>query len=375
MPPQQASPQQASPNPPSAGQALPPRTRRKKLPKPLPPTHCLNCGTPATGKFCAECGQENEDQTVAVKLLARDLLSDVASFDSKLLRTLVPLVVRPGFLTNEYNAGKRVCYLSPFKLYLTLSVLFFLVLPLTQHGSLVNTTTLDSAPAQAGAALHSARQTAAQIQADKDYQDAQAELKSAIQDDAPGLKVAPPHGRAMLLVGHSSYDLTHLPVTVEAYNAQQRDLRQAPDPKLVQYLKRQIIKVKQSPKSLSDALLDYIPKMMFVLLPAFALSLKLIYLRSKRFYIEHLVFSLHLHAFLFLLLTLLLLVDFAAPRAAAATPLAVIAALLYPYFAMRVVYKQSWGKTFLKYVLLALNYLILAAFMFLTALAAAFLFI
>ena len=348
-----------------------PKIGRKKKPR---PDHCLNCQTPATGKFCAECGQENEDQTVAVKLLARDLLSDVASFDSKLLRTLAPLIIRPGFLTNEYNAGRRVRYLSPFKLYLTLSVLFFLVLPLTHHASLVNTTTFTSAPAKAGTALRSAQQTAAPIKADQDYQDAQADLKEA-QDDAPGLKFAPQHGRATLSLGKSSYDLTHLPATVEAYNAQQRDPRQTPDPKMVQYLKRQIIKVEQNPKSLSDALLDYIPKMMFVLLPAFALSLKLIYLRSKRFYIEHLIFSLHLHAFLFLLLTLLLLVYLAVPRAAAALPLAVIAALLYPYFAMRVVYKQSWGRTFLKYNLLAFNYLFLVTFTLLGALAAAFLFI
>jgi len=291
---------------------------------------------------------------------------------------------------------RQACPLPvPFKLYLTLSVLFFLVLPLTHHASLVNTTTFASTPAKAGTTLHSVRQTAARIQADKDHRDAQADLKDAQADlkdaqadlkdaqddapvlvDAPGLKLAPEHGRATLSLGKSSYDLTHLPATVEAYNAQQRDPRQTPDPKLVQYLKRQIIKVEQNPKSLSDALLDYIPKMMFVLLPAFALSLKLIYLRSKRFYIEHLIFSLHLHAFLFLLLTLILLVELAVPRAAAAaTPLAVIAALLYPYFAMRVVYKQSWGKTFVKYNLLAFNYLFLAAFTFLGALAAAFLFI
>ncbi len=361
-----------------ADQAKPLKTRRKKPPKP-PPTHCLNCGVAATGKFCAECGQENEDQTVTMKLLARDLLSDVASFDSKLLRTLVPLVIRPGFLTNEYNSGKRVCYLSPFKLYLTLSVLFFLVLPLTHQASLMNANTLASAP-RAATQVQANQVQANQVQANQDYQEAQADLKDAQDDapvlaDAPSLKIAPEHGRAMLSIGKSSYDLTHLPTTVAAYNAQQQDPRHMPDPKLVQYLKRQIIKVKQNPKSLSDALLDYIPKMMFLLLPAFALSLKLIYLRSKRFYIEHLVFSLHLHAFLFLLLTLSLLLDLALPRAAAALPAAVLAAVLYPYFAMCVVYKQSWGKTFVKYNLLAFNYLFLVTFTLLGALAAAFLFI
>jgi hypothetical protein len=141
----------------------------------------------------------------------------------------------------------------------------------------------------------------------------------------------------------------------------------------MQYLLRQIIKIKQNPRSLSAALLDDIPKMMFVLLPAFALSLKLIYLRSKRLYIEHLIFSLHLHAFIFLLLALFLTIKAAAPHAAAVTPIAVIASLLYPYLAMRTVYKQSWSKTFVKYSLLALNYFFLLIFTLLGALAVAFL--
>ena len=333
-----------------------------------------------TDNFCGHCGQENEDQTIGIKFLAHDVLSSIASFDSKLLRTWVPFTVRPGFLTNEYNAGRRVHYLSPLKLYLTFSVLFFLLLPFTRHASLVDTSTLASTTAK----TKLARQTAAAqvnsaVNSDEDLKDAQsdlkAEVKAEVKDDAPSLKLAPSHGGATLSVGRSTYDLTHLPATVAAYNAQQNDPHHAPDPQSIQYLKRQIIKVKQNPKSLSDALLDYIPKMMFVLLPAFALSLKLLYLRSKRFYIEHLIFGLHLHAFLFLLLTIFLLVDFAAPHAAAAAPVAVCVFLLYAYRAMSVVYKQSWSKTLVKCSLLAFTYLFLLLFAFLGVLAAAFLFL
>ena len=89
---------------------------------------CLNCGTAATGNFCAECGQENKAHAVSLGLLLADLLAEVASWDSRLLRTLLPLLLRPGFLTNQYNAGRLVRYLSPLKLYLTISVLFFLLL-------------------------------------------------------------------------------------------------------------------------------------------------------------------------------------------------------------------------------------------------------
>ncbi len=101
--------------------------RKTKTPRPRP-DHCLNCGAATEGNFCAYCGQENKDHTVALKPLLHDLLAETISWDSKLLRTVVPLLGRPGFLTNEYNAGRRVPYLSPLKMYLTVSVLFFLLL-------------------------------------------------------------------------------------------------------------------------------------------------------------------------------------------------------------------------------------------------------
>src|ERR1043166_8740446 len=99
------------------------------MPKQLPRLEkCLNCGTEVHGNFCSNCGQEAEDQTVAFRLLLSDVAAEVASFDSKLVRTLKPLVFRPGFLTNEYNSGRRAAYLSPLKMYLVMSVLFFLCL-------------------------------------------------------------------------------------------------------------------------------------------------------------------------------------------------------------------------------------------------------
>ncbi len=336
----------------------PPLSRKAKHPTRPRPTHCLNCGHPTDDNFCPHCGQENEDETVTLKLLVTDFLSDLASFDSRLFRTLIPLVVRPGFLTNEYNVGRRVRYLSPFKLYITMSVLFFVLLPLTHHGSLIHI---------------GDRKTAAQSSDPKTIKETNVQIKEAnteLKDVGLHVNIAAPHANSakILTLDNQDYDLSHLPKTVEEYNARQRDPRYTHDSRAMQYLFRQIIKVRQSPQALSQALLDYIPKMMFLLLPGFALSLKLVYLRSRRLYIEHLIFALHLHAFIFLLLSLTLLIHSSPFYCAVALIL-----LLYPMIAMRVVYKQGWIKTFIKYNLLACNYLFLLTFALLGAAAVAFL--
>ncbi len=185
-----------------------PKIGRKRKPR---PDHCLNCGIPATGKFCAECGQEIKDHSVALGPLLSEGLSELASWDSKLLRTLVPLLFRPGFLTNQYNTGKRVPYLSPVKLYLTLSVLFFLLLSWTHPAAKF-------------------------VQA----------YPGAIKIDSDGSK----------------------PARLEAVHAHSRTAFE-------RAMERGAARANQSPQMLIASLLSGIPKMMFFLLPLFAATLKL----------------------------------------------------------------------------------------------------
>ncbi len=284
----------------SAGQALPPKTRLKP-PKP-PPTHCLNCGAAAMGKFCADCGQENKAHSISLGPLLSEGLTELASWDSKLLRTLVPLLIRPGFLTNEYNAGRRVPYLSPLKLYLTVSVLFFLLLSWKNP------------------------------------------LENAVVISSDGL--------------HTSTSSSHTPAAAGTRTNTNVLIEGA--------MARRLLRAKQNKTGFVSALLSDIPKMMFFLLPLFAVSLKLLYLRTKRLYVEHLTFLLHVHAFGFLLLAPLLLVH---PHWLAGV--VCVALLVYVLAAMRVVYKQGWPKTVVKFSLLSLGYSVLLALCFAGAALAA----
>lgn len=292
--------------------AKPPRfalPRLKQKPPRPRPEQCLNCGRMADGNFCAFCGQENKDHTVALRPLLSDLLAEVASWDSKLMQTLIPLVIRPGFLTNEYNAGRRIGYLSPLKLYLTVSVLFFLVLswkaPLNKNNVAINTSGVTYSYSGSGPRALNAR-------------------------------------------------------TVEEYDASQK--RKPParrDPPLLRTMIHHLFKAKEDSRTFVSAILGGFPKMMFFLLPLFAVTLKLLYLRTKRLYVEHLIFLLHVHAFAFLVLTPLLLLPpvWRGLFVGLALPVYFIAAL-------RAVYKQGWPKTLTKFALLGLGYVLLLALCF-----------
>ena len=89
---------------------------------------CENCHQPIDGPFCGQCGQQAESTLKYFWVVIMHLLDDIFSFDSRAARTISPLVTRPGFLTNEYFAGRRVHYVPPLRLYLFISIIFFITL-------------------------------------------------------------------------------------------------------------------------------------------------------------------------------------------------------------------------------------------------------
>ena len=93
--------------------------------------HCLNCGAAVSSAFCPECGQSSATRIVSLRSLAVELFNGLFNYDSKLWATLIPLITRPGFLTNEYIAGRRIRYLGPLQVFLLLTALCFLVFQLT----------------------------------------------------------------------------------------------------------------------------------------------------------------------------------------------------------------------------------------------------
>jgi hypothetical protein len=103
---------------PGAGGYTPPQSLSASNP-------CLNCGTNVQLTFCPECGQQEIDSDPTLREYLRELAGEFLRWDGKLFSTFRLLVTRPGELTREYIAGRRVRYVSPMRLFLACGLLYF----------------------------------------------------------------------------------------------------------------------------------------------------------------------------------------------------------------------------------------------------------
>ena len=205
------------------------RFARPRRPHRAPITECLNCGESVTGRFCAACGQETHDQSVALGTLASELAGEVASFDSKLARTVLPLLFRPGFLTNEFIRGRRVRYLSPLKMYLVISALFFFVL--AQQSAVKRMKLIKVNPGAAATSVQKDALTQASQEVDKSLaqaktaQDrarlmaAQAKINAVLHPALPAAPSAKSANNLRITVARRDFNPLALPKTVELYDA------------------------------------------------------------------------------------------------------------------------------------------------------------
>src|SRR3954451_6000340 len=93
------------------------------LPPAAPPAKaCANCGAPMHGPYCYACGQPEKGMIRQLASVMSDVLDTIFNIDSRIFRSILPLYFRPGYLTLEYFAGRRVRYVTPFR------VFFFLCL-------------------------------------------------------------------------------------------------------------------------------------------------------------------------------------------------------------------------------------------------------
>ncbi|MFO1407573.1 MAG: DUF4286 family protein [Steroidobacteraceae bacterium] len=366
--------------------------------------NCLNCGEVLTGQHCSHCGQRARVRVLSLWGLTRDLLDDVLDWDARIWRTLRPLAFQPGRLTIDYLRGKRASYTPPFRMYLLLSVAFFVVATFgSDPGSVVHFnvdkdggTNFQIGPGESPPADGAAGGAAKTAQGTQDggtpATGAVAKAPAAAAKPAPVrldaeteklvdaiVKRVPEKDRAQARRELETKLATMPPEKLGAVKSVLEDpctsdqLHVELGPWTQDYaprLRQACSKVWADTPSYGRALVQNVPKMMFIFLPLIAAVMFVLYLGSGRYFVEHLLFVVHYHAFFFLAGLVILLVQHSAwlaPGSAYAKGALVVGGSMtfalalyapaYLYVAMRRVYGQGRVVTFLKFGALGIAYL------------------
>lgn len=240
-------------------------------------TVCGNCGAQLLGLFCHACGQKAVHAEIRLHDFFHEAFDEFLHFDGKIFETLRVLLTKPGMLTSEFLSGRRARYLSPVRLYLTCSLLFFVLAAIT-----------------------------------------------------------PDLTRSVIKVTY-----TRSPGDAPMTPAEEQQLRD-------EYSAR-----------MGRAIIHDFPRVMFALMPAFGKLTWVFYREARPFYVAHLYYSIHFHAFAFLALTFLIPLHLVGgrygPQAARLVPVAI---MVYHYASLRRVFDGSRLQTAWKGTLLWIIYVL-----------------
>jgi len=348
--------------------------------------NCLNCGEVLTGQHCSHCGQPARVRVLSLWGLVKDVIGDVLDADSRVWRTLRPLAFRPGLLTQEFLRGRRATYTPPFRMYLVLSLVFFVLANVGERAgeglkfSLndagergfrigAEVTPDDGTAAQAPQAADQPAPKARPAKLDPETQ----ALVDAIVARLPESEQA--RGREGLEQELSQLTPEQLEPVKQVLNdpCGEASFKIEGSTRLERYeprLRSACRKILEDQQSFGRALFQNVPKMMFIFLPLIAAIMAVLYVRSGRYYVEHLLFVVHFHAFFFLVGIVVIVLErlvTATPAGPLATGLTVVQGATgvvlgfyvpaYLLRAMRRVYEQSWWKTVPKFAMLCIAYL------------------
>ena len=370
--------------------------------------NCLNCQTTVIGRYCHLCGQENLEPKETVWHLVQHFFNDITHFDGKFFSTVKLLLRKPGFLSAEYIAGRRMSYLNPIRMYVFTSAFFFIILfSLKKPEDMVQSNTdrslaqleltlkgeqvaLPHADEEDRKDLHNEiNKLSTEINAiRKHYSDTatrkfnEAQLAGLVIESVTDSLKDPdltPAVRANLAAvlgtdedkkngtsfgGFNAGDYQ----TVADYDSAERKL---PDSLRDGWLKHKIMErlivatqeyhedKRRYKERLIENILHSFPKILFWSLPFFALILNVLYFRHKQyFYVSHGIFTIHVYCATFILILTAILLNALSDWLGwgwfkVVSDLLQLALwfyiMIYLYKAMRGFYKQRRAKTFLKY--------------------------
>jgi hypothetical protein len=387
---------------------------------------CENCHQPIAGPFCGQCGQQAESTLKYFWVVIMHILDDIFSFDSRAARTLYPLVTRPGFLTKEYFAGRRVHYVPPLRLYLFISIIFFITLKFfvaSESSNILNVNDnqtvitkiknhIDSlkkqqlnAKDQEGQSVDELLKISSELEKystlladiNQDYSIeknkdlikltrrlADFELSKIDDEESLNGEDIEDYDRLIAKIAKIKAGEEIEPIKKSVTFGNNADgsftfdfLSDESNKKLDAFTKRLAEKAEKAFLSdtapLVQEAIGKLPQLMFILLPIFALLLKIMFIFSKRLYLEHLTVALHSHSFIFFTVLLVELLDIfydysetALPSFTGTIEFAIKALLVwipvYLFIMQKRIYKQGYFFTLLKFSFIGSAYMMLIGF-------------
>lgn len=343
--------------------------QQHKLPK------CQNCGLPFKtlqfDDFCPNCGQKNTDNRFTLFELFKEFGTQLLAFDSKFFNTLKLLLLKPGFLSKEFNIGKRIRYMNPVRLLLLSSLVFFALLSLslsieiTENGISFNNKSSDFLREQIIIVEKDTVVTEENDEFLEDLKDGsvgekkiEATKDTIVNNQISNDIIEIDEGDSEFFKKNPQYEIAlNMLLNKEDFSVEEiLDSTKIKHPVLVLGI-RQVKKLKQNgTQNLSKYFFQQMSITIFLLIPFFALIFKLIYWRRKIFYINHLVFLVHFHSAVYCILSLGILASVFLKD----LYVFIICLLLFFFYkSLRNVYEQGRIKTFIKYFILLISYIFL----------------
>ena len=278
---------------------------------------CLNCGTELLGDYCYQCGQKNKDFQLSFFKLIKSFFDEITFFDNKIINTLKYLAYKPAYLTQSYLNGQRVRFVPPFRLYLFLSSVFFII---------------------------------GFSDFDNDIMKVNDKSLSELQES---LKANDSITKVSLKQQKDSFELSLKPNQKDGWwtkrlKEKSNDI----------YLRYRDSKDEFIP-DLAKVFEQKFPYLLYLSLPVVALFLWLFYWKkTKRLYVDHFIFTLYLFSSIFLYLLLESAIEFVL-QLIVSKPISLKGIVIwlleaYTFLALYLFYKQGLLKCFLKFILLNL---------------------
>jgi len=333
--------------------------------------HCKNCDTPLepSFRFCPKCGQETAD-SLTFGVLFSKTISDYFSVDARFFRSFIPLMIKPGILARRFVDGKRLKYLHPAQFYLFISVLFFFLFSFSIRKA-------DDEMTQA-------------LQKGFDQEMSVDSVKVSEKDSVKIEEARKMLKKNQKMIGMSDEDMQTIDsviantakdpnninsgMTFDFDKAVLDSLISAGAPKeeklkamgmeedasgLNKRFYEQMLKLyQQKGGGILQTFYDTIPIAMFLLMPLFAMLLKLFYWKRGNF-AHHMVFSFYFFTFLFTSFCLIILANMLFEVPIWLEVIITLSYVVYLFLALRNFYRSSWLGAFFKAGLISFAYMLI----------------